>query len=247
MATTTSAVRPSASRATVWPAIVSSIRAGRRGIRRSRTTSQPASSSRPSTPRTTGEGWYRPRSAGRGRGSPSGKRPELGGDEEQQAGVAPEEKAAAQAAHGRTETNAPPPATGEEIDRADHERQERGQEHELDRPAPHESRSEVDVARRSLRELEAGVERADEVLGRAAELAQARGAERVVLEDLRRNVRNGGERQCRDAAGDERPLLSEGERKAEVEQLADAGRTLRLATGLLEHANRGRAHERGGR
>ena len=79
----------------------------------------------------------------------------------------------------------------------------------------------VHVARRSLRKLEAGVERADEVLGRPAELAQARGVERVVLEDLRRGVRDGGERHCRDATGDERPLLSEGERKAEVEQLAE--------------------------
>ena len=124
---------------------------------------------------------------------------------------------------------------------------QRRQKHELDRPAAHEPRAEVHVARRSLRQLEAGVERADEVLGRAAELAQARGVERVVREDLRRHVRNGGEGHCRDAAGDERALLSEGERKAEVEQLADGGRALRLATGLLEHANRCRAHERGRR
>ena len=178
---------------------------------------------------------------------PFRERPELGGDEEQQAGVAPEEKTSAEAAHGGTETNAPPPAPGEEIDRSDRERQERRQEHELDRPAPHESCSEVHIARRSLRKLEAGVERADEVLGRPAELAQARGVERVVLEDLRRSIRNGRERHRRDAARDERPLLSEGERKAEVEQLAEAGRTLRLATGLLEHPNRRGSHKCSGR
>jgi hypothetical protein len=42
-------------------------------------------------------------------------------------------------------------------------------------------------------------------------------------------------------------LLTERERKAEVEQLAEARRTFRLATGLLEHSNRRGADERGRR
>ena len=113
---------------------------------------------RPRRP-TAGRAPQRPAAAGAAR--PRRTTPILRRDEEQQARVAPEEQPAAQAAHRRRERDPPPPAAREQVDRADREGQQRGEQHELDRPAADEARADVDVARRTLLELEAGVERAD--------------------------------------------------------------------------------------
>ena len=169
---TTSAVRPSASKATVWPAITSS---GSRRAAWDQTLAddEPAGEQEQSdhaedyrrglVQTAVDREW--PRLTLR-------ESSELRGDEEQQAGVTPEEEAAAQAARCGTEPDPPTPAPCEEIDRPDRERQQCGQEHELERPAADEARAEVHVARRSLRELEPGIERAHETLGRAAELTE---------------------------------------------------------------------------
>ena len=151
------------------------------------------------------------------------------GDEEQQAGVSPEEQPAPQAARRRRERDPAAAAAGEQVDGADQERQQCGQQHELDRPATDDPRSEIDVARRPLRQLEPGVERADEILRRPAELAQALAAEAGVAEALGRTVVNGGERHRGNAARHEGSLLAEREREAEIEQLPQRRGPQRLA------------------
>ena len=57
----------------------------------------------------------------------------------------------------------------EEIDGADEERDEQGGQQQLDRPAAHDARAGPDEARRALRQLEALVERAEQLLRGAAE------------------------------------------------------------------------------
>ena len=59
-------------------------------------------------------------------------------------------------------------------------------------------------------------------------------------------LRQGRQRDGRDAVGDERALLAGSEREAEVGQLPESRRSARLRAGLLEHARRHGAHERGG-
>ena len=179
VATTTSAMSPSPSSATACPASVSSSRAGRRGISRSRR-DEPADEQqqRRAPPRTSGEAGPRPRSAAAAAARPRGRR--RAWRRRRAAGRRIPRRAAGCGGCARRErAESSSPAAGEEVDRSDRERQERSQEHELHRPAADEARSDVDVARRTLRELEAGVERADQVLGRPAELAQPRGAERA--------------------------------------------------------------------
>ncbi len=224
VATTTSATRPSARSATVWPASVSSSVAGSAW-------NQPLAADQPADHEQRAEHAEDDRrrlvDAGVGRQRPwlsLRKGAELRGDEEQQAGVSPEEQAAAQAARRRRERDPAAAAAGEQVDGADQERQQGCQQHELDRPAADDPRSEIDVARRSLRQLEPGIERADEILRRPAELAQALAAEAGIAEALGGAVGNGGERHRGDAARDEGSLLAEGEREAEIEQLAQRAR-----------------------
>ena len=131
---------------------------------------------------------------------------------------------------------------------ADRERQQGRQQHELDRPAADDRASR---GRRSssfpapARGRRRASRRGSASPGRARPGARAlSGSSR---EALRRRRRNGRERQSRDAARDERPLLAEREREAEVEQLPEGRRPQRLASGLLEHADRCGAYERSGR
>ena len=70
---------------------------------------------------------------------------------------------------GARQRQPPPPAAGEEVDRADEKRDERDDEDELDRPAADDPAPEVDVPRRSPRELDAAVERREDRLGGPAE------------------------------------------------------------------------------
>ena len=51
------------------------------------------------------------------------------------------------------------------------------------------------------------------------------------------------QRHRRNAAGDERPLLAEREREAEIQELAHRRVPERLRAGLLEHANRRGTHQ----
>ena len=100
-------------------------------------------------------------------------------------------------------------------------------------------------ARRSLRQFETLVERADELLGRAPEPGQPGRVERrcPVGERRGRALAGGGQRDGRDAARDERPLFVESEREAQVDQLLHRPGALRLHARLLEHAFRGRLDE----
>ena len=142
----------------------------------------------------------------------------------------PEQDAAPQASDRRHE---PDPATAEEreeVDRRDEERQQRGDEHDLDRPAADDPRAEPDVRRRPLRQLEPFVERREQLLRRAPDLAEPRPALRRadkpgrVADLARRTVAGRGERQRRDAAPEERRLLVRAEGKREIEQLSQRAR-----------------------
>ena len=119
-----------------------------------------------------------------------------------------------------------PPAVGEEVDDRDDERNQQRDEQQLDRPAAHDAAAGPDVARRALRQLEALVERADQLLRRAPELRRAGRVEsrRAVGERRRRTVAGGRQRHRRNTARDERPLLVEREREAEVDELAEEAR-----------------------
>src|SRR4029077_11331718 len=96
-------------------------------------------------------------------------------------------------------------------------------------------------------EFEALVERADELLGGAAEPGQPGGVERggAVGERGGGPFACGRQRDGRNAARDERPLLVKGEREAEVDQLLHGPGASRLRPRLLEDAFRSRLDERG--
>ena len=93
-----------------------------------------------------------------------------------------------------------------------------------------------------MRELEPLVERAEQLLRRAADLAEPGGAQRArcVAYAARRPVAAGRQRDGGDALGQERRLLVEAERKGEVEQLAESARPLCDVMSLLDNARRGR-------
>jgi hypothetical protein len=65
-----------------------------------------------------------------------------------------------------------------------------------------------------------------------------------VAERRRRTVARRGQRDRRDAAGDERALLVEGEREAEVGELPEGGRSPRPGAGLLGDPGGGSLDER---
>src|SRR5690348_7524200 len=100
---------------------------------------------------------------------PAGEPDEL----EQKDDEEPEEDARPQAPQRRQQRYAAAPQEGEEVHGCREERQQRGDEHDLDRPAVYDPRPEPDVRRGSLRELESLVERREELLRGAANLGQA--------------------------------------------------------------------------
>ncbi len=138
----------------------------------------------------------------------------------------PEEQPAAVAAQRRRQRNSPAAAAREQVDGRGEERKQAGDQHELDRPAADQARAEVEVARGSLRELEPLVERAEQILGRAPDLAEALRAEALarVPDRIGRRVARGRQRDRADSLREERRLLVEREREAEVDELLAAGR-----------------------
>ena len=172
---------------------------------------------------------------------------------EEQRNEEPEEHAATEAPERRQEPDAASSEEREEVDRRYEERQQRGDEHDLDRPAAHDPRAEPDVRGRPLRQLEALVERCEELLRGAADLAEPCSAlrrldeARCVTYLARRTVAGRGDRQRRDAVPEQRRLLVRAEREGEIEELSQGTRALRLAASLLEHAGRRRRKERAAR
>ena len=146
--------------------------ARRRGSRRSRATSQPTSSSTPSTPSTAGQGSSRPGPAAAVAPRPVGKTPSR--EAQNTSATANTQKRAgwrrlrAAGASGIRCRRQSANRSTVPIEK----RQQRRDQDELDRPAADDARAEVDVARRPLCELEALVERAEQVLRGAAELAE---------------------------------------------------------------------------
>ena len=118
-------------------------------------------------------------SSATGSGTPRGNAPTRTRNANSDPHEEPEADAAAQAAERRRQRDAPPPAVREEIDGGDEERQQHRHEHELDRPPAHDPLAQVDVARRPLREVEPLVERAEQLLRRAADHRQARAVQAV--------------------------------------------------------------------
>ena len=84
----------------------------------------------------------------------------------------PETEATPVAPEGWGDVDAPAPTAGEQVDRGRQKREQHRDQDELDRPAANHARTNVDVARGALGELEALVERPEEVLCRAADLAE---------------------------------------------------------------------------
>ena len=159
-------------------------------------------------------------------------RPGAGGGEEgeQAAAPGPEAEAAAVAAQGRGDADPPAPAAGEEVDSCDEERKERGDEHDLDRPASDDAAAQIDVARRAGGQCDSLLEGVDDVLGRAPDLAEPRPVEpaRPVADPARRPVGGRRDRHRRDAARNERRLLVRAEREAEVDELPERTRPERI-------------------
>src|SRR5205814_2356230 len=116
----------------------------------------------------------------------------------------PETGAAPVAPKRRRKRDVPAAATREEVHGGEKERQKRGDQPELDRPAREDPRAEVDVASRSRRELHRGIEPAEELLGRAPELAEALRVEPadLVEERRRRAFAARGQRQRRQSMGE---------------------------------------------
>ena len=141
----------------------------------------------------------------------------------------------------------PPAAAGEEVDSGRKERQQCGDEDELERPAVQKPGSEVDVGLRAARDLGGLVERAEERLRGKAELAEpvaAQGRERVAL-GRRRPAGARRDRDRRDPARDERGLLVEAEREGEVEELREGARVRRRNAGLCSDGGVGSGDELG--
>ncbi len=100
-------------------------------------------------------------------------REEVEGEAEEE----PEGQPCPQAAGRGQERDPAPPAMGEEVDRHDERGQEQGEEQQFDRPAADDAIAHPDEARRSLPEVEAPVERAEELLRGATERREPAGAQ----------------------------------------------------------------------
>ena len=150
VATTSSPTTARASSAAVWPASSSSGWTGRRGSSRSRATIQPI----PARTATCDE--RRRPASGRPRGPVAARRrrpqtPSSPKNDEHRTHPQPEAEAAPVAAERGRDRDPSPPAAGEQVDCGGDEGQERGDQHDLDRPAADEALPEEDVARRPLR------------------------------------------------------------------------------------------------
>ena len=163
---------------------------------------------------------------------------ELCADEEEEPSVGPEPKSALKTARRRPERHSAPATTCEQIDRRDQEREQGGKERQLDRPAANEPAAEVDVARRALGKLDSRIERAEQVLGRAADLPEALDVQGLVFEGCRRALVARRQRDRGDPSSDQRPLLAEREGKAEIEELSERTRAARLVAGFLQDPRR---------
>ncbi len=152
-------------------------------------------------------------------------------------------------AQRRRERDAPAPAAREQVDGRREERKQTRHEHELDRPSPDQPRAEVEVAGRALGELEALVERAEQVLRGAADLVEPVHAQplRDVADGIRRIVLRGGEGERADSVREERRLLVERVREAEVGELLQDRIPRGAAADLRGDARRRRLEERSGR
>ena len=141
----------------------------------------------------------------------------------------PEGKPAAEREQRRLEADPVTAAEREEIDDRDDERHEQRDQHELDRPAPHDA---VARTRRSSSSSAPSsspwLSEPSELLRRAAHLREPRRVEpaRRIAEGRRRPVARGRERDRGEPGGDDGPLLVEREREAEIDQLAEETRVL---------------------
>src|SRR4051794_35371678 len=135
----------------------------------------------------------------------------------------PEEKPAAQRPQRGAE---PQPVTAgerEEIDCGDDERQQQGDQHELERPAADRAIADPDRTRRSRRCLEALVERAEQLLRGTSHLHELRRREAKdrVADRWRGAVAGGRGGGCRQGGGGGRAPLVEGGGEAGNDQLAE--------------------------
>ena len=252
IASTTSAITPSASSAAVCPGELL-LGADRRGAARAGGV-QRARRAATSTPRPTrpvvGQSVAAAESGAIGAAAPRGQTPASANSSNNAPATSQN------AARLRNARKAGPSRTCRRRERAkrstaaDEERQERSHQHELDRPAADDPIAEPDVARRALGELEPRVERAEQVLRGAAddaELAQPQQL-RLVGECLGRTAAGGRDRDRRDPVADERRLLVEAEREGEVDQLRKAARSAGdRARLLLEPGGGSPQQRRGGR
>ena len=138
------------------------------------------------------------------------------------------EPAAVRAQRGR-DGDLPPPAAREQVDRDDDERQQHRHQCELDCPSSDEPAAEKDVAVRAAGELEPFVERAEQRLRGAADVRHLLPVQalRRVPERRRWAVTAGRDRDRRNPAADERRLLVEAEREAQIGQLSERARPAR--------------------
>ena len=120
-------------------------RAGRRGISRSRATSHPTAATGRGPPSTPARAGSRPRVGREGPRLALRAGAELRRRRRAAGRRSPRRGGGCGGCARQDRGEPPPPAPGEQIDRSDRERQERRQEHELDRPAAH------DRARRGTR------------------------------------------------------------------------------------------------
>ncbi|HVM68663.1 MAG TPA: response regulator, partial [Gaiellaceae bacterium] len=221
---------------------------GRRAARRYEALApdEPGEGEQGADERDANRGWVEPRSPGRERPPrlAVGEEADARGEEHDDARVGPEREARAQVGERAPEADPAPAQPREEVDDADRERHERRDQDEAERPAEHGAAAEVEVRRRSLGQLEARVERAEQPLDGAADLAEPLHVDGRVLEARRLLVGERRDRERRDVVGEQRPLLAERVREAEVEQLPQERRPLRLATRLLEDPHRRGSHQR---
>ena len=248
VATTSSATTPSASSAAVWPGELllrgRRPRAARaaRARRASRAAASTARRTRPSTGQCAAARDSRVERARRRR--PARRRRSAKEHEDRGRPRARSRAGCRSCAERGRERDPPPAAAREEVDRGDDERQQHRDQHELDRPAADEPLAEVDVARRALRRARALVERADELLGGAADVGQP----------LRGRAAPGV---SPNAAGGRSPavvsviagmpratsgrLLVEGEREAEVDELPERARPRRARSRSARRSARRRS------